>query len=74
MTGIPGQNKHADYRAIGAGVAITPSVSVVNPAKNGSRYLEHAFDFILGQVNRKKTSCPRNISLAKGDIEELRWN
>lgn len=46
MSGVPGQNKFADYRAIGSGVAITPSVSVVIPAKNEARNLEHVFGTI----------------------------
>lgn len=36
----------ADYRAIGIGVAIMPSVSVVIPAKNEARNLEHVFGTI----------------------------
>ena len=46
MSGIPGQSKFADYRAIGVGVAIMPSVSVVIPAKNEARNLEHVFSTI----------------------------
>jgi glycosyltransferase involved in cell wall biosynthesis len=36
----------ADYRAIGVGVAIMPSVSVVIPAMNEARNLEHVFGTI----------------------------
>lgn len=36
----------ADYRAIGRGVAIRPSVSVVLPAKNEARNLKHVFGTI----------------------------
>jgi len=43
MGGISGQVKLADYRVIGTGVAIIPSVSVVIPAKNEARNLEHVF-------------------------------
>jgi glycosyltransferase involved in cell wall biosynthesis len=43
MGGISGQSEFADYRAIGTGVAIMPSVSVVIPAKNEARNLEHVF-------------------------------
>jgi glycosyltransferase involved in cell wall biosynthesis len=43
MRGISGQSEFADYRAIGTGVAIMPSVSVVIPAKNEARNLEHVF-------------------------------
>jgi glycosyltransferase involved in cell wall biosynthesis len=39
-------SQFADYRAIGPGVAITPSVSVVIPAKNEARNLEHVFGTI----------------------------
>ena len=46
MGGISGQNEFADYRAIGIGVAIMPSVSVVIPAKNEARNLEHVFGTI----------------------------
>jgi glycosyltransferase involved in cell wall biosynthesis len=38
-----GRSPFADYRAIGPGVAIMPSVSVVIPAKNEARNLEHVF-------------------------------
>jgi glycosyltransferase involved in cell wall biosynthesis len=43
MGGISGQSELADYRFIGSGVAIMPSVSVVIPAKNEERNLEHVF-------------------------------
>jgi glycosyltransferase involved in cell wall biosynthesis len=43
MGGISGQSEFADYRAIGSGVAAMPSVSVVIPAKNEARNLEHVF-------------------------------
>jgi glycosyltransferase involved in cell wall biosynthesis len=36
-------NEFAEYRAIGSGVAIMPSVTVVIPAKNEARNLEHVF-------------------------------
>jgi glycosyltransferase involved in cell wall biosynthesis len=41
----------ADYRAIGVGVAIMPSVSVVIPAMNEARNLEHVFGTIPGWVS-----------------------
>jgi glycosyltransferase involved in cell wall biosynthesis len=41
-----GRSQFADYRAIGPGVAIMPSVSVVIPAKNEARNLEHVFGTI----------------------------
>jgi glycosyltransferase involved in cell wall biosynthesis len=40
------KGEFADYRAIGTGVAIMPSVSVVIPAKNEARNLEHVFGTI----------------------------
>jgi glycosyltransferase involved in cell wall biosynthesis len=43
MSGISERGEFADYRAIGIGVAIMPSVSVVIPAKNEARNLEHVF-------------------------------
>jgi glycosyltransferase involved in cell wall biosynthesis len=43
MSGVSGRGEFADYRAIGIGVAIMPSVSVVIPAKNEARNLEHVF-------------------------------
>ena len=43
MSGYSIGNEFADYRAIGIGVAIMPSVSVVIPAKNEARNLEHVF-------------------------------
>jgi glycosyltransferase involved in cell wall biosynthesis len=46
MAEIPGQNAWAAYRAIGGGIAIVPSVSVVVPAKNEARNLAHVFGTI----------------------------
>jgi glycosyltransferase involved in cell wall biosynthesis len=46
MSSDVGHNQFADYRAIGHGVAIMPSVSVVIPAKNEARNLEHVFGTI----------------------------
>ena len=43
MSGISEGSVFGDYRAIGKGVAIMPSVSVVIPAKNEARNLEHVF-------------------------------
>jgi glycosyltransferase involved in cell wall biosynthesis len=51
MGGISGQSEFADYRAIGSGVAIMPSVSVVIPAKNEARNLEHVFSTIPAWVD-----------------------
>jgi len=46
MSEISGHSEFADYRSIGRGVAIMPSVSVVVPAKNEARNLEHVFSTI----------------------------
>lgn len=46
MSGVSEQGEFADYRAIGRGVAIMPSVSVVIPAKDEARNLEHVFGTI----------------------------
>lgn len=46
MSGVYGRGEFASYRAIGSGVAIMPSVSVVIPAKNEARNLEHVFGTI----------------------------
>src|SRR5208282_306054 len=46
MSRVSGLNEFADYRAIGRGVAIMPNVSVVIPAKNEARNLEHVFSTI----------------------------
>jgi glycosyltransferase involved in cell wall biosynthesis len=46
MSGVSRRGEFADYRAIGRGVAIMPSVSVVIPAKNEARNLEHVFGTI----------------------------
>jgi glycosyltransferase involved in cell wall biosynthesis len=46
MGGVPGRDDFADYRAIGNGVAIMPSVSVVIPAKDEARNLQHVFSTI----------------------------
>ena len=51
MSGISGRSEFADYRAIGIGVAIMPSVSVVIPAKNEARNLEHVFATIPDWVD-----------------------
>lgn len=51
MSDIAERNGLADFRAIGNGVAIMPSVSVVIPAKNEARNLEHVFDTIPEWVN-----------------------
>ena len=41
MDDVSGRSTLADYRVIGGGVAIIPSVSVVIPAKNEARNLPH---------------------------------
>jgi glycosyltransferase involved in cell wall biosynthesis len=46
MTSASEHSQFADYRSIGSGVAIMPSVSVVVPAKNEARNLEHVFGTI----------------------------
>ena len=43
MSGIAGQGEFDDYRAIGTGVAILPSVTVVIPAMDEARNLAHVF-------------------------------
>jgi glycosyltransferase involved in cell wall biosynthesis len=43
MSVVSEHGQFADYRSIGSGVAIMPSVSVVVPAKNEARNLEHVF-------------------------------
>ncbi|HEY0934486.1 MAG TPA: glycosyltransferase family 2 protein [Trebonia sp.] len=43
MSDAMDQGAFADYRAIGAGVAILPRVTVVIPARNEARNLEHVF-------------------------------
>jgi glycosyltransferase involved in cell wall biosynthesis len=51
MSGVSERGEFADYRAIGSGVAIVPSVSVVLPAKNEARNLEHVFGTIPSWVD-----------------------
>jgi glycosyltransferase involved in cell wall biosynthesis len=51
MGGISGQSEFAYYRSIGSGVAIMPSVSVVIPAKNEARNLEHVLATIPDWVD-----------------------
>jgi glycosyltransferase involved in cell wall biosynthesis len=46
MSVVSGHSQFADYRSIGIGVAIMPSVSVVIPAKNEARNLEHVFSTV----------------------------
>jgi len=43
MNGFSERKEFANYRTIGQGVAIVPSVSVIIPAKNEARNLEHVF-------------------------------
>lgn len=51
MSVVSRQGEFADYRSIGIGVAIMPSVSVVIPAKNEARNLEHVFGTIPAWVD-----------------------
>jgi glycosyltransferase involved in cell wall biosynthesis len=51
MGGISGRSEFAGDRAIGIGVAGKPSVSVVIPAKNEARNLEHVFATIPDWVD-----------------------
>ena len=51
MSTTSGGHTFGDYRAIGKGVAIVPSVSVVVPAKNEARNLEHVFGTIPDWVH-----------------------
>jgi glycosyltransferase involved in cell wall biosynthesis len=51
MSTVSGPGQFAEYRSIGFGVAIMPSVSVVVPAKNEARNLEHVFATIPDWVN-----------------------
>jgi glycosyltransferase involved in cell wall biosynthesis len=46
MSGITERGSFADYRAMGGRVAVMPTVSVVIPAKNEARNLEHVFSTI----------------------------
>lgn len=43
MGGFSAEGEFVGYRAMGAGIAIMPTVSVVLPAKNEARNLEHVF-------------------------------
>ena len=51
MSGVSERGNLADYRPIGKGVAIMPSVSVVIPAKNEARNLKHVFRTIPDWVD-----------------------
>jgi glycosyltransferase involved in cell wall biosynthesis len=51
MGGVSEKKEFSDYRAIGSGVAIMPSVSVVIPAKNEARNLQHVFGTIPDWVD-----------------------
>lgn len=51
MAEVSERGEFADYHAIGSGVAIMPSVSVVIPAKNEERNLEHVFSTIPDWVD-----------------------
>jgi glycosyltransferase involved in cell wall biosynthesis len=51
MGGVVGRGELADFRAMGSHVAIMPSVSVVIPAKNEARNLEHVFGTIPDWVD-----------------------
>jgi glycosyltransferase involved in cell wall biosynthesis len=51
VSGTSGRGEFSNYRAIGVGVAIVPSVSVVIPAKNEARNLEHVFGTVPDWVD-----------------------
>jgi len=51
MNDFSGPSDFSDYRAIGKHFAIMPSVSVVVPAKNEARNLQHVFSTIPDWVN-----------------------
>jgi glycosyltransferase involved in cell wall biosynthesis len=51
MNGFSARGEFADYRAIASGVAIMPAVSVVIPAMNEARNLEHVFSTIPDWVD-----------------------
>jgi glycosyltransferase involved in cell wall biosynthesis len=51
MGDLSWQGELGDFRAIGSSVAITPTVSVVLPAKNEERNLEHVFSTIPDWVD-----------------------
>ncbi len=51
MSEVVEQDEFADYRAIGIGVAILPSVTVVIPARNEARNLAHVFGTIPSWVD-----------------------
>lgn len=70
MGGVSERSEFADDRAAGSRVATMSSASAVNPNKNKSRHLEYVF----GLFDGTGTSCPRNITLVKSDIEEPIWN
>jgi glycosyltransferase involved in cell wall biosynthesis len=51
LSDIKDQRDFTDYRAIGSGLAILPTVSVVVPARNEERNLEHVFGTIPDWVD-----------------------
>lgn len=51
MAVFSGHGRFADYRVIGSGFAVLPSISVVVPAKNEARNLEHVFGTIPSWVD-----------------------
>jgi len=51
MDDVSGRSVLSEYRAIGGGVAIIPSVSVVIPAKNEARNLAHVLNSVPGWVD-----------------------
>jgi glycosyltransferase involved in cell wall biosynthesis len=48
---VTGRSEFVGYHAIGSGIAILPSVSIVIPAMNEARNLEHVFGTIPGWVD-----------------------
>lgn len=68
------QGGFADYRAIGMGVAIMPSVSAVIPAINKARNLEHFFSTIETRIDDNRASVSRNLIIIKSGIKELTWS
>ena len=78
ISSISEQADFAEFRAIGPGVAITPSVSVVIPAKNEARNLKHVFSTIPEWVDEivlvDGHSTDDTVAVAQGlcpDIEVL---
>lgn len=73
MGGVSRRTEFADYRTMGIGVAIVPSVSVVIPAKNAACKLKHVFGTIETRIDYNGASASKSVIIKSG-IKEPKWS